>query len=185
MRRAKGAPKLDPYALVPIHLKAIPLLMARSKIPWALGPAKFKLKPEEEKCVEFADMMRAYVDHGYYKGIWCHIPNEGQRSALGQIILRAMGLIKGATDYMFMGPWGHGVIEFKTGTNNLEEYQRYFRFWCDKEGVHHATVWNAGQAVAALREWGALPYELPMNVRRQTRDCLPALSSDTHPTLPV
>lgn len=160
MRRGR-APKADPYAKVPIHLKAIPLLMARSKIPWMIGNKKMILKPEEAECIRFADMMREYVDKGIYRGIWCHIPNEGQRGVITQIILRAMGLIKGASDYMFMGQWGHGVIEFKAGANNLDDYQRYFRFWCDRDGVPHATVWKSEQAIEALKKWGALPKELP------------------------
>jgi hypothetical protein len=137
-------------------MKAIPLLMARSKIPWSIGDSKVKLRPEDAKCITFADRMRVVVDNGSYRGIWCHIPNEGKRGVLSQLVIRAMGLIKGAPDYMFMGTWGHGVIEFKDGKNNLEDYQRYFRYWCERDGVNHATVWSAEQAFEVLKKWGAL-----------------------------
>lgn len=154
MRRGKA--KLDPFAKIPIELKAIPLLMARSKIPM-----QATLNPEEGMCVRFADLMREYTDKEIYKGIWLHIPNERKAHVFTMIILKAMGVITGAWDYVFIGPWGAGCLEFKQGANTLSDYQRYFRFWLRKWDIPHEEVRTVEQALQALKKWGALPEQLP------------------------
>lgn len=162
MRRAK--PKVDPLASIPIDVKAIPLLMSRPKIPWKVGNRVIVIEPEQKLCIQFADKMRELTASGAYEGIWLHIPNERKAHVFTMMILRAMGVITGAWDYIFIGPWGCACLEFKEGSNTLSEYQRYFRFWLRKWDIPHEEVRTVAQAISALKKWGALKEELPKSL---------------------
>ena len=126
-------------------------LMWRDKIPW-----RCKLEPEQKLCVEIADRLRGYTLDGRLKGVWSHIANEGKRHVFVGIILRAMGLIKGATDYFFAWQNGCGVIEVKTDAGRLTDNQLHFAAWCKHEGVPHAVCRSVEEIEVTLKRWGAL-----------------------------
>ena len=130
---------------------AVTVLMTRSTLNWA-----WKIEPEQLICIEFADRMRKYTITGLYKGIWGHTANEGKRHQIVALIQIAMGMIPGATDYSFMGPWGHGVIEFKVRGGKLEDTQACYRDWCIGNNVPHALCHSADEGVMVLKSWGAL-----------------------------
>lgn len=134
----------------------ITVLMHRDKIPWRWGNKPVILKPEQKLSVEVADMMRAHIREKRYRGVWFSVPNEGVRTPLTAIILRAMGMIPGATDHVFMGMWGHGGIELKPEGKTLEEDQRRFKRWCEREGIPHALCRSKASVEEKLKEWGAL-----------------------------
>ena len=90
------------------YLQAILSLMRRDKLPMHM-----KIGDEERLSIEFADLMRVETLEGRYKGIWGHIPNEGKRHPLVAMLVKAMGLIPGSTDYYFIWNGGGMVIELK------------------------------------------------------------------------
>lgn len=132
-------------------LAAMHVLMSRSKVPW-----RCEVKPEEKLCIDFADAMRKATLEGHYRGIWGHIPNEGKRHALVGIILRAMGLIKGSTDYFFMWDGGHLVMEAKIPGGEIRFTQKLYRAWCGYANIPHAYFRSVEDGIGILRERGAL-----------------------------
>jgi hypothetical protein len=90
-----------------------------------------------------------------------------------------MGVVSGAPDWMFMGPWGGGLIELKTPggdktlrtvprkagpalrpvktpAGRLSGAQEAFRNWCEQVGAHHAVCHSVVEAIAQLEAWGAI-----------------------------
>lgn len=126
-------------------------LLTRDKIPFTAN-----VKEEERICIEFADLLRALHITGGYKGIFGHLANEGKRHPLTGLIMAAMGMIPGSPDYFFMGPWGHGVIEFKAPKGTIQATQRLYQDWCDVHQVPHAYARSAKEGLAVLRSWGAI-----------------------------
>lgn len=129
-------------------------LLSRDKIPWHA-----RVEPEQVICIDFADMMRTACQNGSYRGIWGHLANEGKRHELVALILIAMGMIPGSPDHYFIGPWGGGVIEFKTLGAKLRPTQELYRDWCIAQGVRHAVAFSPEQAIETLKKWGAIKQQ--------------------------
>lgn len=130
------------------------MLMSRAKLNW-----RWTLEPEQKLSVQFADALRKAVAEGRYHGVWGHCPNEAKRSKIVGMILKAMGMLTGTPDFFFIWPGGGGVIEIKTASGTVSEYQAYWRMWCADAGVNHAICKGDDadlRALAVLREWGAL-----------------------------
>lgn len=77
-----------------------------------------KLKAEERISYEVNCAMTQLVLDGTYRGVCMHVPNEGQRSMATKIILKAIGVRFGASDWVFVwrNPGGHlggGFVELK------------------------------------------------------------------------
>jgi hypothetical protein len=88
------------------------------------------LKGEEKFCVRFADQLRQASREGRLKAVWFHVPNEGKRGALTMLVAKAMGLIPGVTDYIFLGEANNACMEIKFGANETSPSQTNFRKWC-------------------------------------------------------
>lgn len=127
-------------------------LMSRKPIPMAWGRRRVELEPEQRESVEFADDMRAMTLTGEYKGIWLHIPNEGKRSLLVALILRAMGLITGAPDYIFIWAGGCLLAELKIGKNKQSQGQSWFQQWVEYCGLRYELCYSKEEIVAALKD---------------------------------
>lgn len=141
--------------------RAVILLMNRDGIPLKWDGQDVSLKEEERLCVAIADRMRGHTTSGRYKGIWFHVANEGRRSILTAIILRAMGLIPGVFDYFFAGRWGCGLIEVKIPDGVVSPEQKDFQLWAEDHGVHTAICRTVCSFEGKLMEWGALMGPLP------------------------
>lgn len=130
---------------------ALHVLMSRGKLPWNIT-----VHPEEKLCVDFADALRKASLEGRFIGIWGHVPNEGKRHAITGMILRAMGLIKGGTDYFFIWPMGGGVLEAKTPDGDIKPTQKLYALWCKGTGIKHAYFRSVDDGMDILRQWGAI-----------------------------
>lgn len=137
--------KLTPYE------QAITALMSRGKLRWG-----WKLEPEQKLSVLFADELRKLTIAGAYKGIWCHVANEGKRSQIVGAILKAMGLIPGSPDYWFIWQTGRGVIELKVRGNTQQPTQKHFQQWCEGNNIPYAVCYSVEQALEVLRQWQAI-----------------------------
>lgn len=129
------------------------------------------IDPEAAECIRFADWFVPLIIEGTYQGIYFHIVNEGTFSKGGfkpvwANLLKAMGKIAGAPDYVFMwGPNG-GLIEFKRpdGKGKMSEKQEAVERICGRVKIRHAVCDTAEEAREVLIGWGALKgnvVELP------------------------
>jgi hypothetical protein len=139
----------------PTFLASISRLMARAPL------SNLRLKPEEQLAVEFANTLRQATLEGRLSAVWTHPANEiaGRRDKLAMIryaIAKAMGLIDGTADYLFLWKTGSGAMEAKVGKNGQQTNQVDFQCWCEKMGVPYRTFTSVDEGMAILREWGVL-----------------------------
>lgn len=117
-------------------------------------PRNTRLGPEDRECLRFANIMRQMTIEGTYQGVWLHIPNEGKRHRITGAISRALGLIPGAADYLFVNDVGAAFLEFKSDKGRQNDNQRAFQVWCDAAGVRYEVVRSADEGLSMLRQWG-------------------------------
>lgn len=130
-------------------------LMARPKLSSAL-----KLGPEDLICVEFANRLRAWTIEGRLSAVWSHVGNEvagGSKNAMIRYaIARGLGMISGASDYVFLWQGGSGAIEAKAGRNQQQPNQSDFESWCAARNVPYRLMRSADEGEQILRSWGIL-----------------------------
>lgn len=121
---------------------------------------KGRVGPEDRLAIEIATMLRVASIEGRLKAAWTHVPHEvggrGKPAAIRMALAKAMGLIKGSADYVFVGPSGGGWIEAKTEKSYPTPAQKDFGQWCESLGVNHAVCRSVEEVEAKLREWGVL-----------------------------
>lgn len=119
-------------------------------------PHNLKVGPEALECVKFANELRGLSLEGRLQGCWLHIPNEGKRSRLQGFLLKAMGLLPGASDFLIFSGNGSYALEFKAKGKKQTDYQGWFEEWCLSQGVSYAVVRSSSEALAILKTWGVL-----------------------------
>lgn len=116
--------------------------------------------PEDRLSIDVAIMLRVATLEGRLAAVWTHIPHEvagrGKFAIIYMAKARAMGLIKGSCDFVFVGRDGGGYIELKTATGSLTPEQRDFREWCQMAWVNHAVCRSVAEVEEKLSEWGLL-----------------------------
>ena len=123
-----------------------------------------RLGPEDMECLAFANSLRAAVLEGRLRAIWCHVPNQlagipsksGRTSLVRAAIARALGLIQGSSDYLFLWNGGCCAMEFKSADGRLNQGQKDFKDWCALYGVPFYVVRSADAGLAILRDHGVL-----------------------------
>lgn len=127
-----------------------------------MGFKNFKGRTGEEDrlSIEVAIWLRAMTLTGRLRATWTHIPHEvaarGKFANIHMAKARALGLIKGSSDFVFVWPDGGGWIELKTPTGSLSPEQRDFRDWCEAKGCHHAVCRSLEEVQQKLFSWGVL-----------------------------
>jgi len=123
-----------------------------------LGYTSFsgKLSVENLLVTQVTSFLREKTLDGALPAVWTHLPNEGLRSKTTAALVRAMGMISGAPDYVFCWQGGAGFIKLKTPTGNMSERQTWFKQWCDHNHVHHAICRSVPEVEAALILWGVI-----------------------------
>ena len=127
---------------------------------------KGRTGPEDQIAIAVATMLRVETLQGNLRGTWTCIPHEVGAMSLGEKGFRsaqaryakakAMGLITGSADYVFVWPDGGGWIELKTKTGSLSPAQRDFREWCMASGSSFAVCRSVDEVREILFEWGVL-----------------------------
>ena len=117
--------------------------------------------PEDRLACEVADMLRVATLEGRLRATWTHIPHEvgggnNRASAVRYALAKAMGMIAGSGDYVFVWPDGGGWIELKTPVGSLNPKQRDFREWCLTSDCNHAVCRTVEDVEATLMAWGVL-----------------------------
>jgi hypothetical protein len=134
---------------------AVMKLMECSKIPMKIGNKRVILKPEQKLSIEYADKLRELTIREKLKGVWVHVAHEREAGWFTHIVLKRMGMLKGAPDYWHVWDGGCCIIELKVD-GDLEEYQGYFKTWAWSENIPHAVCRSVESAIDKLREFGAL-----------------------------
>lgn len=117
-----------------------------------------KLKPEAAICVDFADKCRFYSRSGELQALWFTVPNEARRSIHQRSILRAMGLLPGAPDYVFIGSESAVCIEFKTPTGRQSIAQKTVESYCGELGITYEIARSSEDGLKILEKNGLLMY---------------------------
>jgi hypothetical protein len=125
---------------------AITMLMSRSKVPWNI-----RLGAEERISIELADAMRKHVASGRYRGVWFHVANEGKRHQITALIQKAMGMIPGVSDFVFIWNGGAAFIELKAGKKTQTDSQKFFARWCSSSRLTYAVCRSVSEAEDLLR----------------------------------
>lgn len=141
-------------------------LMMRPKL------ANLKLGPEDQMAVQFADGLRVFALQGKLKAVWTHVANEMAGAGktkdenarktsirLAQIryaIAKALGLISGTSDYLFLWEGGSGALEAKAPGKPQRPEQKDFQKWCEENGVPYRIFHTPKEGYLVLEEWGVL-----------------------------
>ena len=125
-----------------------------------------RLTAEDEMAIGFANDLRKAVLEGRLRAVFCHPANElagfvtmkgGKVRVPVQIaIARALGLITGTADYLFLWNGGCCALEAKSETGGLRLAQRDFRDWCKLNGVPYHVFRSAEEGLSILRGYGVL-----------------------------
>lgn len=146
----------------PSFLSAIVRLMAYAH------PRNLRIKAEEKLAIDFANSLRAATIEGRLRCVWTHPANEiaGRQNRLAQIrytIAKAMGLIDGTADYLFLWSAGSGALEAKVGKNGQQPNQIDFEAWCTEMAVPYRTFTSVSEGLSILSQWGILTEEPTLN----------------------
>lgn len=117
--------------------------------------------PEQDICIELANRLRAKELEGKSRCIWTHVPNEigWNRSKVAQMIYaaaKAMGMIVGMGDYLFLSADGSFVLEGKSTTGTQHRGQKDVEAWCAEKGVPYAVFRSADEAMELLEKHGMI-----------------------------
>lgn len=126
-----------------------------------------RIGPEDSECLAFATELRAAALEGRLRAVFTHPANElagmvckgpgGKVIVPAQVALaRALGLITGTADYLFMMRDGSLAIEFKSKNGSMTEGQKDFKAWAEMVGVPFHVVRSAEAGLQILRDAGAL-----------------------------
>ncbi|EEQ92750.1 Hypothetical protein OINT_3000038 (plasmid) [Brucella intermedia LMG 3301] len=130
----------------------------RLMLPGKLGAVK--LGPEDRITIELANRLRAWTIEQRLRAVWTHIPNEvggGTKNAkIRYAIAKALGMIPGASDFIFMWGAGAAAIEIKAPDGRQSANQSDFQKWCEAENVPYHIAKSADEAEKILRDLGVL-----------------------------
>lgn len=116
-------------------------------------------RPEQDLCIEFANRLRALELDGRTSCVWTHVPNEigWNRNKVAQTIYaaaKAMGMIVGTADYLFLAADGSLALEAKSKSGTQHDGQKDFEKWCGEKGVPYAVFRTVEEGIEILRQHG-------------------------------
>lgn len=119
-----------------------------------------KLGAEDKICIDFANRLKAWTLENRLTAVWTHVANElagGSKNAkIRYAIAKALGLISGTADYLFLWDGGCAALEFKAGKNPQSPNQKDFQQWCIVRKVPYFVVYSADQGQQILQDLGVL-----------------------------
>nr|DAM62827.1 MAG TPA: Nuclease [Caudoviricetes sp.] len=119
-----------------------------------------KLGPEDRISIEFANRLRVWTIERRLRGVWTHVANEvggGTKNAMIRYaVAKALGMIPGCSDFIFMWDSGSAAIEMKAPCGVQNDNQSDFQKWCEAEGVPYFIAKSADEAEQILLSLGIL-----------------------------
>jgi hypothetical protein len=112
--------------------------------------------PEAVICIDLANWLRIETLAGRLRAVWFHVPNEGRRSWRQGRIMRCMGLVPGAPDYVFLGKTDTLAIEVKTKSGKLSENQKVFREWCETLAIKYVVCRSVEECQEIIKKTAGL-----------------------------
>lgn len=147
------------------------LLRLASHVPLSLS-AQRGLGEEDAMAYQFVNELRVAVLEGRLDAIFLHPANElggmvtvtkgRARVPLKVAIAKALGLITGTADYLFLWRNGCCALEAKSQTGSLRPAQRDFRDWCASQGVPFHVFRTVDEGLQILAGYG---------VYRESKSC--------------
>lgn len=127
------------------------------------GPRRRQARPERELQIAAIEYLRMALPDA----IVAHVPNGGKRSVVEAKILKAMGVLAGASDILVTWGWpldrtertypGCLWIELKAGKGKLSKAQEAFRDDCRAKRIHWAEARSLEDVERACRAAGLRP----------------------------
>jgi len=151
-------------------------LMAYSRLSSTL-----RRGPEDNEALAFASDLRELTLKGRLLAVWTHPANElaGATFKNGKVrvsplvaLARALGLITGTPDYLFLYRDGAIAIEMKSSSGSLSERQRDFRDWCELVGVPFHVCRSRTAAIEVLEQTGLITEHNWMDVALTAKEIL-------------
>ena len=139
-------------------MRGAPVWLARLMAYNGLSP-RLRIKPEEDLSIRYACALRHAALEGRLCAVFTHPANElaGRSTSVARsAIARAMGLISGTPDFLFLGDGRCLAQEAKIGRNDLTPKQRDFRQWCEVNNVPFRAFRTVEEGLEQLRELGLL-----------------------------
>lgn len=102
-----------------------------------------------------ADMLRRWQTPGWR---WSHFPAGEWRHPATAMRLKRMGVQVGWPDFILLKPDDGGAhfLELKRAGSTLTDWQFAFMEWCAHNGYPYVWCDNFKDAIACLKNWGAL-----------------------------
>jgi hypothetical protein len=88
--------------------------------------------------------------------LWLHVPNGGARNAKTGAILKRMGTLAGASDFLLWHQGNSFALELKAPGGRPTEAQLDFLARFNEAGGHSACAEGVDRAVAVLESWQLL-----------------------------
>lgn len=122
-------------------------------------PFKGRKGPEDLLSIDVATMLRVATLEGRLDAVWTHIPHEvgggGKLAAIRMALAKAMGLIAGSGDFVFVWKGGGAFIELKVRAA-LSPAQQDFGQWCGGAGVPYLVCKSVAEVEQFLISEGVL-----------------------------
>ena len=118
-----------------------------------------KAKGEALECIKLANELKILSVNNKLNCVWFHVSNENpvaRKFIHWAKLQKAIGLMKGAPDYVFLWEKGAACIEMKALSGRLSDSQKVFQAWCQQQKVPYKVTYSAEEALNQLKEWNLL-----------------------------
>ena len=133
-----------------VYDKSAPNLTIADKSPTAPLNRPKRRNPEEALQIQLVSILRLMRPAPFFM----HIPNGGRRSAVEGARFKAMGVLPGAPDLLFILPDGRAAfLELKAGKNKLTADQEAFQWACRERWVNYCVAYTLEEALEAVSIW--------------------------------
>lgn len=102
---------------------------------------------------QFTANVHMFINNNYpeLRGFYFHIPNESATNVIIRMKLVAMGLLKGAPDFLFLKPYTW-AMELKMPNGTLSPAQKKLHERWQVAGIPVETAYTPQQVIAALEK---------------------------------
>lgn len=124
-------------------------------------PKNTKLHGEQQLCIHMANFLRECQLTGRMNAGFIHIANEHKTSRQNGAVLKAMGKLAGAPDYLFFKDGKALFVEVKvdgktygTQKTNQKPPQKKFQRYCEITGMKYFLIRSTGELEDILKHEG-------------------------------